>query len=319
MCDSSRLRRTRRGPHLPKCSRNGVPANLLLRHPPAPWRAVACCDGAWRCAYAPYGCGAPETKLAEYSAPSSPAGCSDLGIGYRESDVDQYQATSGHPPASPAHDCHCPVRGVWVLISFVSATALPSPADRFARIMEGLCRAVAAGGGNGGLTGVLVILLWGRLRRMAARFASVAARLRAGTLCAAAPRPRAAAPRARPRRPGTLRLSRGFASLLRQVPQASFAGSQLQHLLADPEMAVLLNAAPQLGRILRPLCRMLGVRPAPGAIPPPPPRPATAARTGDGAASAEPARPSAPLAPRAPARACRPPDGHHACGPPVPA
>ena len=35
--------------------------------------------------------------------------------------------------------------------------------------------------------------------------------------------------------------------------------SQLQHLLARPDMAEFLAAAPQAGRILRPLCHMLGV------------------------------------------------------------
>ncbi len=36
-------------------------------------------------------------------------------------------------------------------------------------------------------------------------------------------------------------------------------GSQLQALLAEPEMVALLTAAPGVGRLLRPLCRMLGV------------------------------------------------------------
>ncbi|MBV8522612.1 MAG: hypothetical protein JOY71_10905 [Acetobacteraceae bacterium] len=37
----------------------------------------------------------------------------------------------------------------------------------------------------------------------------------------------------------------------------------MQYLLADPEMAALLADVPQAGRILRPLCRMLGIRPEP--------------------------------------------------------
>ena len=36
-------------------------------------------------------------------------------------------------------------------------------------------------------------------------------------------------------------------------------GSQLEHLLAEPEMQALVAALPGLGRILRPLRRMLGV------------------------------------------------------------
>ena len=41
--------------------------------------------------------------------------------------------------------------------------------------------------------------------------------------------------------------------------QAAGFGSQLQHLLAAPEMAELLAAAPQAVRLLRPLCRALAV------------------------------------------------------------
>jgi hypothetical protein len=41
--------------------------------------------------------------------------------------------------------------------------------------------------------------------------------------------------------------------------QAAGCGSQLRQLLAEPEMAALLLAAPQAGRLFRPLCRMLAV------------------------------------------------------------
>jgi len=52
---------------------------------------------------------------------------------------------------------------------------------------------------------------------------------------------------------------------------AGFA-SQLNHLLAQPDFAAFAAAAPQAGRLLRPLCRMLGI-PTPPAIPrPKPPR-----------------------------------------------
>jgi hypothetical protein len=76
--------------------------------------------------------------------------------------------------------------------------------------------------------------------------------------------------------------------LIPLVPEAAAAGSQLRHLLADPEMAALVEAAPQMGRLLRPLCRSLGVRLPPGLPPqpgaakprtprqPPAPRPAPA-------------------------------------------
>jgi hypothetical protein len=169
--------------------------------------------------------------------------------------------------------------------------APPSVTDRFARIIDLLCRTVAAQGrapnslanwgpSAGGLVaGPLIILIWTKLRRAAARFAALAARVHAGTLpsatrraCAKQTLPlplagegrgegllkdvRAPSPRA-PRLPNT------FGWLIRLVPAAACSRSQLQHLLADPEIAALLSAAPQIGRVLRPLCRALAIDPSP--------------------------------------------------------
>ena len=50
------------------------------------------------------------------------------------------------------------------------------------------------------------------------------------------------------------------------------AGSQLQHLLYDPELGSLLAASPRLVALLRPLCRMLAVEFPHGVLPPRPPR-----------------------------------------------
>ncbi|MDE2582040.1 MAG: hypothetical protein KGL52_10420 [Rhodospirillales bacterium] len=71
--------------------------------------------------------------------------------------------------------------------------------------------------------------------------------------------PRDAAPVAphRPARP--LRLPRSFGWLLRLGFEVRGSGSQLAALLNDPEMAALLAANPSLARMLRPLCRMLGL------------------------------------------------------------
>ena len=91
-------------------------------------------------------------------------------------------------------------------------------------------------------------------------------------------------------RPARRDLPHGPLWLVRLVPQASAYGSQLQHLLADPEFAALAETVPQMRRLLRPLSRMLGVRlPPPRAVAAPPdiPAPATPA----------PADPLAPLAP----------------------
>jgi hypothetical protein len=154
---------------------------------------------------------------------------------------------------------------------FVSHTILPAPADRFAFIIEGLCQAVARslGGGLAGprLAGPFIILIWSRLRRITARFARHALTLSRPpairpALIAAAVKPRAkrsntaSFPLPRPLLP------RNRAWLLRLVPETASGASQLRHFLADPEVAALLATAPQLHRILRPLCHMLGIRAA---------------------------------------------------------
>ena len=155
----------------------------------------------------------------------------------------------------------CPARPNHVSISVVQPLASPALADRFASLVEGLRRAIAARGVGLGLAVPLMLLLWSRLRRTALRFARLAEKARAGTL----PPPRRRLRSPRPARPPPVRLPRGAAWLLRRLPQAAAAASQLQHLLADPAMAELLAAAPQAGRLLRPLCQMLGVRPPPAA------------------------------------------------------
>jgi hypothetical protein len=88
-----------------------------------------------------------------------------------------------------------------------------------------------------------------------------------------APAPRSARCRAHPRRPlgiaaSAHRLPDGFAWLVRLAPEAACFGGQLRHLLSDPEITALLSAAPAMGRVLRPLCRMLGVELGPDLLPP---------------------------------------------------
>ncbi|HEX3347752.1 MAG TPA: hypothetical protein VHS58_06580, partial [Acetobacteraceae bacterium] len=69
------------------------------------------------------------------------------------------------------------------------------------------------------------------------------------------------------------RLPRRFGCLVALVPgDAVGFGLNLVQLLAEPEMQALLKAAPQLHRMLRPLCRMLAAQPSPELLPPLPPR-----------------------------------------------
>ncbi|MBV8095574.1 MAG: hypothetical protein JO110_20555 [Acetobacteraceae bacterium] len=65
--------------------------------------------------------------------------------------------------------------------------------------------------------------------------------------------------------PQPFRLPGGFGWLIRLVPGAAAYAGQVEHLLADAEMAALLAEVPQAGRILRPLCRMLAIRLGPEA------------------------------------------------------
>ena len=207
----------------------------------------------------------------------------------------------------------------------MAPTSPHAPAAHFARLIAMLCEAVGArieSPARPGLAGPLIILIWTRLRRLAGRVTRLAARVEAGTLTP--PRNRTAAARTPlPRTPPRMKLPRGFAWLVRLVPASSCGAGQVQALLADPEMEALIAAAPQIGRSLRPLCHMLGVRPPPILRRPPPasptpPRPAEAGRP----APAEPSRAEPSRA--EPPRPHRPPPtaqaiARHACGPPLPA
>jgi hypothetical protein len=184
---------------------------------------------------------------------------------------------------------------------FVTLAPALTVTDRFARIMDALCRVVAASRTERLGPGPLIVLIWTRLRRMAARVANLAARVQAGTLPKQRAKkspsdentrhtrenPRHTCASRYPGMPASLpsgspppRLPNTFGWLIRMVPAAACCRSQLHHLLSDPEFATLLTAAPQMGRVLRPLCRMLAIKvpeflarapvdPGPALLPPP--------------------------------------------------
>ena len=114
------------------------------------------------------------------------------------------------------------------------------------------------------MAAALLFLAWTRLGRLASRFEALVAAVRSGRLPSArAPRVQAAGDFELPLLEGLpqpFRLPSGFGWLIRLVPGAAAYSGQVQHLLADPEMAALLAASPQASRILRPLCQMLAVR-----------------------------------------------------------
>ena len=197
---------------------------------------------------------------------------------------------------------------------------MPAPPPRapekcFAAILQWLSRAVAARMGGEQLALSLIALIVERLRRIKQRFAYLAARVRDGLYV---PRRSAGPPRRRPGQPPPPRnkLPNKFGWLLPLVPEAVGYRSQLEHLLADPEMAALLAAAPAaMRRPLRSLCRMLGVIPPPILAAPekthPPPEPPQAAPAA-GREAPQPRR-SRFLPPRA-----SPPPTHCARAPPFP-
>jgi hypothetical protein len=134
--------------------------------------------------------------------------------------------------------------------------ALPAPglAQTFALVIAGLCRTTASRIAIDRDAGPLLIRIFSRLHRLAARLKSLVARIEAGT----PPQSRPARPTIGPRRRKP-RLPDGSGWLIRVVPGAAVYAGQVQTLLDDPQTAALLAAAPQAGRILRPLCRMLAI------------------------------------------------------------
>ena len=153
---------------------------------------------------------------------------------------------------------------------------------RLAQILGGLRTAVAACGGRRMLGWdrrpddprivPLVLPIVVRIGRLMGRFERLVARLAAGwrpalASGAALARTRPAVVRVRAEgahvRLDAARLPRGFGWLVGLTHAAAAYGSHLQALLAEPGMADLIAAAPSAGRLLRPLCRMLGVPPGP--------------------------------------------------------
>lgn len=146
-----------------------------------------------------------------------------------------------------------------------ASTVSPSLADRFAGIVDSICRVMAvrmagAHRAGDGVTALLLMLLYGRLQRAVARFGRILAtpgRIAAVSAGVRAPRDRAwvAAP---------VRMRRGVGWLLRVMAadetcrhQLCGFAQQLAYLLAEVEMLALIAASPRARRVLRPLCRAL--------------------------------------------------------------
>jgi len=132
--------------------------------------------------------------------------------------------------------------------------------------MDGICLKIGAHlGANRHLEPVLALAYY-YLKRTASRLERLIARWQAGTLiprhpaarASRAPAPAPSLAETGPRTP-KLRLPSGKFWLIRLVQPTAQLYPQLEQLVASPEMAELLAAAPQAGRILRPLFRMYGL------------------------------------------------------------
>jgi hypothetical protein len=123
----------------------------------------------------------------------------------------------------------------------------------------------------------LLVLVWTRLRRTVARLDRLAARWQQGRLRPAQPGRLRAQRKPREIHPAeawrALRTPAGHAWLIRlHQPIAQWA-PRIELLLADPEIIALCAAAPQAGRLLRPLCRMFAITPPAYIARPPRPKP----------------------------------------------
>ena len=179
----------------------------------------------------------------------------------------------------------------------MSAAAPSDLAGRFGFIIDELRHRLAFRAAKDRAFAPLLLILWNRLSRVIARFAAIAARQQAGTLRKPQQprRPRGTPATPPPRDP--LPHRRGWLRLW--APESIAYGEYLRRLLEEPEMQALIEQAPQLRRILRPLCRMLGVTP-PILQPPAPQRPARPKPTRPRPARPKPARPRPATSPSAP-------------------
>eukprot|EP01037_Dinobryon_pediforme_P017219 gene17219-17411_t len=140
---------------------------------------------------------------------------------------------------------------------WVDQSAPQSPFLNLTSVLRGLQGALGGWCGLGLVQHALGILLWGRVGAAILRMEGLVARFLAGRL-------RVGGGRAGVVRVAAARVARvwpgGFAWLIRMAGWRSAAyGSQLRAVLETPEMVALLTASPQAGRVLRPICWMLGV------------------------------------------------------------
>jgi len=148
------------------------------------------------------------------------------------------------------------------ILPSTTLAAVPDLVRRLGMIMVGLAAVVAMRFLRMPRQGETTVAVWGRLQNLARRFAAAVRRGAIARVKARARpvvvRPVAVQPVA-VRRVG-VRLPQGRGWLVRALGYEAVAyQSQLAALLAEPEMQAVLAAVPGAGRVLRPICQMLGV------------------------------------------------------------
>ena len=138
-------------------------------------------------------------------------------------------------------------------------TAKTPLGQAFAAILSGICGIVAHHAVRSPIGALLSEIHW-RLNGLNNRLDALILRWLSNTLPKPRPsRKRSATPR--PERPKPLPYPTRKAWLLHLVQPTAQYSLQVEMFLARPETRDLVAAAPQAGRLLRPLCRALGILP----------------------------------------------------------
>jgi hypothetical protein len=181
------------------------------------------------------------------------------------------------PPGNPPRNPLAAVRRIGKITRMTSsltslrhaATTDPqSPAALLAGLIEDLWREAMRHGQHPLLAPLLVPLL-NYLRRIQSRLLRAIARPHAPPRIRP-PQPRRPDPQGAPPR---LRLPTRRGWIRAAIPHAHLLAGRLHAVLQMPQMKELLEAAPRIGRSLRPLCRILGTEAPPLPHPPRAPRP----------------------------------------------
>jgi hypothetical protein len=145
-------------------------------------------------------------------------------------------------------------------------TAATTLADRLRWFVDELCKTIGADAHARGMEAALAWAIWNRVRLLGERLVRLAERMRAGkhqVIHAPRAEPGPRAPKSSETQcSATASLPGDFGWVARLLPHtAQFAGI-LHYMLRDPELAALVEQAPQAARIVRPLCHLLGVKEA---------------------------------------------------------